>query len=427
MDSNKKMDKPLKRIREVDGLRVFAVLAVMAVHYRPPMRPGLDFLSLGWAGVDLFFVISGYLITTILLSLRDTRHPYRVFYWRRMLRIFPPYYLVLLFLTGYPAIRIHGHNVDWHLGSWLFLDSFRKLGAYYSSILLFLQGHPLDRRILPLGDYVFTHYKDGFSIFWSLSVEEAFYLIWTPIVLMCSRRKLVVIGLAALIVCPFLRVICHSSQWEFFFFPCRFDTLMMGSLLALSFSAVNLGEVRRSTLVRSLGVAGALSLLCLVPLCIHDGLFRQMEVRSALNFTAFGYSLLGVFFASVVGLCVVHAESALWWCRFLRLKPIVFVGSISYMMYLIHIIVWVTIYKLFVRFEGPGAAPWLLIGFLSTAGTIGVAAFSWRFFESPLLAFKNSSFPIPRRALDREQELLHPMNRLKRVFIREQGNALGDR
>jgi len=285
---------------------------------------------------------------------------------------------------------------------------------------LFLQGHPLDRRILPLGDYVFTHYKDGFSIFWSLSVEEAFYLIWTPIVLRCSRGNLITIGLLAVVICPFLRVICHSSQWEFFFFPCRFDTLMLGSLLALSFGAVSEGEVPRATLVRGLNVAGALSLLCLVPLCIHDGLLRHMDLRSALSFTAFGYSLLGVFFVSVVGLCVVHAESALWWCRFLRLKPMVFVGTVSYMMYLIHISVWVTIYKLFCRFEGPGLVPWLLIAFLSTAGTIAVAAISWRFFESPLLAFKNATFPIPRRALKREQELLQTINKLKRVFIREQ-------
>lgn len=410
----------MKRVRELDGLRVFAVLAVMAVHYRPPFRPGLDFLSLGWAGVDLFFVISGYLITTILISLRGTRDPYRVFYWRRMLRIFPPYYLVLLFLTAYPAIRNLGQNVNWHLGSWLFLDSFRNLRAYYGSISLFLHGHPLNRQQLPLGNYVFTNYEDGFSVFWSLSVEEIFYLIWTPIVLMCSRRKLLIISLLAIILCPFLRVLCHSSQWEFFFFPCRFDSLMMGSLLALIFIAANQGEVRRSTLVPILGLAGAVSLLCLVPLCIHDGLFRHMELRSALSFTAFGYSLLGIFFASVVGLCVLHAESAKWWCRLLRLKPMVFVGTVSYMMYLIHISVWVTVYKIFFSLGGHGTIPWLLLGLLSTAGTIALSAISWKFLESPILAFKNSSFPFPMRALKREEDLLHPLSRLKRVLIREQ-------
>src|ERR1700710_1023238 len=125
----------MKRVRELDGLRVFAIVAVIAVHYQPPFRPDLDFLSLGWAGVDLFFVVSGFLITTILFSLRGTQHPYRVFYWRRMLRIFPPYYLVLLGLTVLPALRYSGQKVDWHLGSWLFLDSLRNIHLYYDSVL----------------------------------------------------------------------------------------------------------------------------------------------------------------------------------------------------------------------------------------------------------------------------------------------------
>jgi peptidoglycan/LPS O-acetylase OafA/YrhL len=415
----KKRDAAMKRVRELDGLRVFAVLAVIAVHYRPPFRPSLDFLSVGWAGVDLFFVISGYLITTILFSLRGTPRPYRVFYWRRMLRIFPPYYLVLFILTVYLAIRNVGQNVDWHVGSWLFLDSFRNLKAYHDSILLALHGH-FDKQQLPLGNYVFTNYKDGFSIFWSLSVEEIFYLIWTPIVLICSRRTLLTISLLAIGVCPLLRVLCHGSQWEFFFFPCRFDSLMMGSLLSLIFIAANQGEILRSALIRGLGAAGVLSLLCLVPLSIHDGLLRRMELRSALSFTAFGYSLLGVVFASVVGLCVIFGESAKWWCRFLRMKPMVYIGTVSYMMYMIHISVWVTVYKIFSRLEGPRMIPGLLIGFLSTVGTIGVAAISWKFLETPMLAFKNYSFPIPKRALQREGELLHPIDRVRRIFIRQQ-------
>jgi peptidoglycan/LPS O-acetylase OafA/YrhL len=397
----------MKRVRELDGLRVFAIFAVLAVHYRPPFRPGLDFLSLGWTGVDLFFIISGFLITTILFSLRGTQHPYRVFYWRRMLRIFPPYYLVLLVLTVFPALRYTSQKVDLHLGSWLFLDSFRNMHMYYNSVLSLLHGNSLNTQQLPLGDYFSTQYKDGFTIFWSLSVEEVFYLIWAPIVLSCSRRKLFTISLLAIVICPFLRVLFHSSQWEFFFFPCRFDTLMMGSLLSLLFIAHNRGEIPRLTLIRGLGVAGGLSLLCLVPLCLYDGLLNHMELRSALSFTAFGYSLLGFLFASVVGLCVIYTESAMWWCKVLRLKPLVYIGTISYMMYMIHIPIWVTVYKIFCRLEGPGVIPGLSVGLLSTAGTIALAAISWKFFERPMLAFKDSSFPIPRRALKREEEVLH--------------------
>ena len=408
----------MTRIRELDGLRFFAILAVMAVHYRPPFRTGLGFLSLGWAGVDLFFVISGFLITTILVSLCGTPRPYRVFYWRRTLRIFPAYYFVLFALIVLSARSHSGQRLDWHLGSWLFLDSFRNLQKYGTAVISVLHGHPLEKQRLPLGTYFFTEYKDGFSIFWSLSIEEIFYLIWTPIVFHFSRRTLITIGLLAIVLCPCLRVLCHGSQWEFFFFPCRFDTLMIGSLLSILVIALGRGEIRRSTLVGGLRLTGGLALLCLLPLCMHDGLFDHMELRSALSFTAFGYSLLGLMFASIVGLSVLHAESAKWWCRLLRLRPMVYVGTISYMMYMTHILVWVTFYKFLCRLEGRGATPGILVGLLSATGTIVVAGISWRFFEQPILSLRNGNFSVPARALKSDFGLLHPLRQLKLMALR---------
>jgi peptidoglycan/LPS O-acetylase OafA/YrhL len=277
-----------------------------------------------------------------------------------------------------------------------------------------IQTHSLITPKLPLGDFFPSKYEDGFSIFWSLSVEEIFYLIWAPLVLRCSTRTLVAIGLVAVFFCPVLRVILHHSQWEFFFFPCRFDTLMVGSLLAILFVACNKGSIQRSALVRSLWAVGLLSIGCLFPLAVHEGLLRHIELRSALSFAAVGYSLLALLFGAMVGLCVFYSGSSLWWCRGLRFKPLVYLGTISYMMYLIHIPVWVTSYKVAMRLYGASFVPNIALGLVATAGTIAFASLSWHYFERPILAYKDSRAAVPQAALEEEDKVLHPVG--QRVF-----------
>ena len=384
----------MKRIRELDGLRFLAIFAVLLVHYRPPFRPGLDVLSLGWVGVDLFFVISGFLITTILVSLRGSPRPYRVFYWRRVLRIFPPYYLVLLLLSSTIFLTHAQVAIHLTLEAWVFLLSLTGLShQMYGALLVLLHGAPLNTARAAIDNHLMSSYGDGVFVFWSLSVEELFYLIWAPIILKCSRRQILTVSLLAIIVCPLLRVLFHTPLYpECFSFVCRFDTLMMGSLLSLLFIACRRGEIHESTMSLGLNTVAVGSLLCLVPLCIHSGLLNRLEMRSALTFSAFGYTLLGVFFASIVGLCVIHAESSLWWAAMLRARPLVYIGTISYMMYLIHIPVWVTLYKLFSLLEGHEAMPGFPLALLSVAVTIGLAALSWRFLEKPILQFKDAVF-----------------------------------
>ena len=88
----------MKRVPELDALRFIAIAAVIAAHYRPAFSQHYWFLSFGWMGVDLFFAISGFLITTILIRLREVDRPFRTFYARRILRIFPPYYLLIILI-----------------------------------------------------------------------------------------------------------------------------------------------------------------------------------------------------------------------------------------------------------------------------------------------------------------------------------------
>ena len=224
-------------------------------------------------------------------------------------------------------------------------------------------------------------------------MEELFYGIWAPIVLRCSRGQILIVSLLAIVACPALRALFHTPSYqECFSFVCRFDTLMMGSLLSFAVLACQRGQIRWSMLRRSLNAAALLSLLCLVPLCICSGLLNHMELRSALSFSVFGYSLLAIFFASIVGLCTIHAERRLWWAAILRARPLVYIGTISYTMYLIHIPVWVTIYMLISILQGREATPGLWVILLSVAMTIALAAISWRFVEKPILRYKDAVF-----------------------------------
>src|ERR1700761_5699872 len=118
------------RILELDGLRAVAILLVLGCHYPGFAYRAFDLPQFGWVGVDIFFALSGYLITMILLSLRERPTPYRTFYSRRAIRILPPYLAVTLFLLVV-AVREH-----WQLGDFLV------------SQLLFLQGLPKEARDL---------------------------------------------------------------------------------------------------------------------------------------------------------------------------------------------------------------------------------------------------------------------------------------
>lgn len=383
-----------RRIHEIDGLRFLAIFGVMVCHFRPPFAAGLDFLSLGWMGVDLFFIISGYLITGNLLALRGTARPYRVFYWRRALRIFPPYYLVLgalLLLTyytgGFPD-RLGVALVS------LFLTSFTPwppLPDYPWAPILYALHHGLHANVpMAIDHHEFRNFASGIFVLWSLSIEELFYLIWAPVILRCTRTTIAAVSIAAVVLCPVLRTFCHVPQFlEYFFFPARFDALTFGALMALLFAAYDRRKIERLNLLRTLRWSAAGSLVLLFLLGWYDGILQQVEVRSTLSFAAFGYTLLGIFFASIVGLCALRTGSDAWLPRLLRFRPFTYVGEISYMMYLTHLPVFVVVIQALSYLQHRRAEPTVGIGLVAIIGTIGLASLSWRYYEKPLLGLRN--------------------------------------
>lgn len=210
-----------EHIGPLDGLRAGAILLVLLYHLTPGRETsrGLEALpfklaDIGWSGVDLFFVLSGFLITMKLLGARDDEHRFRDFYVRRALRIFPLYYgalaIVLVVVPLLSPLRFAPAGAQ--LPYWLYYSNF------YNAPL------PTDV-IAPIGH------------FWSLAIEEQFYLVWPAVIFFCSRRTSIVVCAAIPVIATLFRFALTTSgfdwgatyAWTF----CRADGLALGALIAL--------------------------------------------------------------------------------------------------------------------------------------------------------------------------------------------------
>ena len=364
------------RIPELDGLRTLAISAVMLHHFLPGI-----YTELGWVGVDLFFVLSGFLITGVLLDLRSDPTPYAKFYWRRAIRIFPPYYAVLAIIAVLAfAQHCTGDPKTW-LRVLLFVPAINR-GISFHLVLGRLAGRirfDMSHRF-----WVWTNpgsrYIDGLGPYWSLAVEELFYLLWAPVVLKCSRKTIMAFAILPLVLCPILRGLTHTADFiEIWGFIPRLDTLALGGCLALLLrTKPNLP--RWALLAPVPPILVSLSLLC-----VHCGLLRGLDIRSYETFGIFGYSLLACLFGCVVGTCVLwQSHPAL---SPLRLRPVVYVGTISYTMYLIHVEVWIVLSNICSASRISSGD--VLLGTAAATLTVGVAAVSWRFYESRFLRLRN--------------------------------------
>lgn len=220
--------KDQAHIRGLDGLRAAAVIAVLVFHVAVRRLPQdrwdelvLMLLKAGWCGVDLFFVLSGFLITGILLDSAARPDYFVRFWWRRALRIFPLYYvyLSLLFAAGLLVPQLaHVLGLQGLLGAhaWFWL--------YAQNIKIAFDGEWIE----PTG--LVGH-------FWSLAVEEQFYLIWPLLVLYLSRRRLLVLSAClipgALALRVWLTVFADEGTAAYVSTPARADALAAGAVLAL--------------------------------------------------------------------------------------------------------------------------------------------------------------------------------------------------
>ena len=220
----------IDHVPALDGLRGLAILLVLLHHFGSPSnfrsvlpRPFGEIVNrlfdAGWAGVDLFFVISGFLITSILLSSRFEPSYYRLFYWRRVLRILPLHFGVLLVgvvvlpLLPPPFKQLGGQSLD-HLG-WLFF--------YMSNVAL---------------AFAIVQSFGVFDTLWSLAIEEQFYMVWPWLVRRTSSKGLIVACLVLIVFGPVARAIWLANGLDalgaYRLTIMRLDGLALGGLLAVA-------------------------------------------------------------------------------------------------------------------------------------------------------------------------------------------------
>ena len=361
------------RIRELDGLRALAVLGVISFHYTLGTPLANRASAMGWAGVDLFFVLSGYLITSILLKARERGRYFRTFYARRTLRIFPVYYLLLGFY--FLAARLGGGAQP--------LEYWGMHAAFLSSTVEFFRSWKFAAPAFVYG---------GLTVLWSLSIEEQFYLLWAPLVRWLPRRQLGWALGAIVIAALALRWRLHTAAFpEYRYFPARLDSLAWGALLALLLVRWREGGMPAEHQTKWLGCAGAAGLAGFAGLWLGTG-----GERANASFAVWGYTALGIWFAAAVGWAVLQAGSRNWICRGLRLPPAQYLGKVSYTLYLVHYPVLLAVGSA----AAWGSGAWAMAGrgALSLGLAVGIAAASWRWVEAPLLAFKERWAPDRARA-----------------------------
>ncbi len=336
-------------IPELQGLRGLAVLAVVLYHCHPLLvGTPVHYPSLwGWAGVNLFFVLSGFLITTILIEARHRPHYFRNFYARRALRIWPVYLLLLVVCYSVPR---------WFLGDTLAHQTHWKTLLAYALFLQNLRHTALPGTLGPT---------------WSLAIEEQYYLLWAPLVRFLGNRRawLAALLFAVLVGSPLLRM-NHPHWLNPTHTLIHLDGIALGSLLALALFSLRWS--RRFWL--AIGIATAAL-----------GLWATATIAAG---TAFLDSSLALLFAGVV-LCAIASTGARNpLAVLLRRGPLAYYGKISYGLYMTHILVFVYFGSFNARLDPMGTTGNLIIVALRLAASTLAATALWYGFESPILKLK---------------------------------------
>jgi peptidoglycan/LPS O-acetylase OafA/YrhL len=331
--------RPSQRIPALDGVRGIAVLAVMLFH--------CDIFPPGWVGVNIFFALSGFLITRILLdgsaSGAAARDVLRAFYMRRALRILALAFLVA-FIVG--VVSHSGWKTLWHVS---YVQNWLRYPAEPRSL-----GH-----------------------FWTLAVEEQFYLVWPFVVLVTPLRRLPWICVAMLSIAALARTALYFGDMPFatehFMRTATIvsaDSIPAGALVAI---LLELGDRRQHLRLVAASLAGGVGLLALVVYWYERSLHAGMVY-------ILGETALAAAIASLLAVVVLNPPHWLRW-PFLR-----WIGTISYGLYVFH-----GVLASWLRPSVPSIVPrFVLIFGLSFA----LATFSWRFFEAPILRQK-WRWPMP--------------------------------
>jgi len=373
----------------LDGLRALAVFVV--VQHNLSLLHGDhglfahhlgNMLHRGWMGVQLFFVLSGFLITRILLDAQSSPRYYSSFYSRRALRIFPLYYAVLigLFLVlpalwQMPAALAEDSPASRQLWLWLYLSNWtgaRGLGG---------------------GTPPVFH-------FWSLAVEEQFYLLWPLVVRHCSPRRLMQVCAGVVVTAMLCRavelVLGSNPQAIYTSTLSRMDALALGAMVAAWLRSPSRPAADRATVNRLLWVAAAITASGWIVTRGFPGFTVTEE--------SIGFTLVALAFAALLAACVLAAAAADAQGRWYRalagplLRPI---AKYSYAIYVfhipLHVLVGLPLLERWVGTRTPSVGVTLLYMAILSVLSYAAAWLSYRLIERPFLRLRRPAAAAPAR------------------------------
>jgi peptidoglycan/LPS O-acetylase OafA/YrhL len=363
------MNRPMQRISELDGLRGIAILLVLMRHYIH--HPSLLLLGpqWGWMGVNLFFVLSGFLITSILLRLADQpRGGLKIFYARRTLRLFPLYFLALL------VYFIASASVGTPQPA-------KTVFLYVTFLQAFIPPLVTHLRIVPHPDWVVM----GFGVLWSLSVEEYFYVLWAPLVTFTRAHRSALFFILGLILflTPWIRFFYPDPKGGQELFIAQMDSLAAGCLVGVLWQ--DHGAAWRPRIQQWAGrlyicIAG------LIGLAIWIDFATGITKRSVFDlriFNATDYTVLWLAWSLWLLVTLAVAGTTGWMPRILRHPVLIWLGRISYCLYVVH-------YPIYLALRNYVPHSLALIGALTIS--LAVSSLSWRYFEGPIARWKQKQF-----------------------------------
>jgi peptidoglycan/LPS O-acetylase OafA/YrhL len=371
----------------LDGLRAVAVLLVFIQHYGELQVP--PSITYGWAGVDIFFVLSGFLITGILYDTRNSVHRFRNFYVRRTLRIFPLYYGVLLLALLLNPIFHWAWHPAWYLWP-IYLGNYARFW-YLGDFLR----DPVVVDHLRAQAHFAPHFVARLGHFWSLAVEEQFYFVWPFVVFYVKDRKFLRNLCAAVFVLALLaRIVCAMTlpasllQAEFLYrvTPLRVDALLLGGFLALVLRGAEIGSIAK--FARPV-MAGVFAIFCFLQ-GLHFFVYRSFFPASGTvhGMNTIGFSLIDLV-AGAVLLLAIDSKTLVY--RLLSGKQLRRLGQMSYGFYVFHDIPHDAYYRLahLVVGDHHGRRLILACAVIAFLGTLALSYLSFRFYEAPFLRLKD--------------------------------------
>lgn len=380
-------DEPSHRVPELDGLRGLAILLVLIWHYiAASLRPGLTpaalplllLLSNTWSGVDLFFVLSGFLIGGILMDNRDSPNYFKAFYTRRVCRIVPIYYVWLLMVLVVLGAAFAAQSTSVRQ---LFASP-KPAWSYFTftqNILMAIAGE---------------YGAPALSATWSLAIEEQFYLILPLLVHFTAPRRLPQLLLVAIVAAPVLRIVAYvtsglSEVPPYVLMPCRMDSLLLGTLCAY---VIRQPHFKRRIAQHTRWLYGILSILL-----VSTVLLRVAPSRG--DVVVWGYSLLAALYTCVLLIAVIEQRGLV--TGIVRHRALRRLGVIAYGTYLFHQAINGALHGLILHHEPQliNASDWAVtLG--AFAATIIIAQVSWTYFEKRLVMLGQRVRYLPAPILD---------------------------